>query len=1106
MARGLLGELSYDTTPRAYVAPPTKERKELFDTVENQYLVGRENKNALDAYLRTLPSNLSPEIYNNLVNTVKPVLDSVNSDNYRDKLMDVTQLANDIENKLGGRELVQQAAQASAALATYDKALEEGKIVDPQMAQWYKGLTQANIKPLTKDENGFISKPNVTPVPFAEYTDIQKNMDAVLKGWEADGTFSKNADGTFRVNRSVPGILDYTETESVSADEIREASMKYIQNDEKAMAYLNDKARFDTRNIMANGDTFAQILSPELKQKITGNPNATALDLDIAIREGKFDPNATLQNLYKNREVINKSEFGASKYGFTKEGVKTLEDKLLIASLEAQQKIYNKSAEAEMVQDNVSVTVNPFTPEQILNPTDVAQIKVAKSKLKEDRNVLQKEINDYQKNITAGLSGADSEQLDILNARQTIIDDQIAEISRQERELTKVIYDNGKKAGVNLDTRYSMFYNDSVEQAQKENTLGLDRLDRNRADVSFDLTSSIVNRNGKQFIKIKEGDKIVEKEVDNLQGVTREGGRVVYKSKNSTGYGKRIVEANKEAFFGKDGSVNTAVVKIPEGSEKGLLYRVPSKSEYGSMMVEGYNNKETYSNGIGIDKSNFKDEENGLILSNIALHDLNKIREKQGDFEWTISRPLNHLMVTGETTKHSLKAYTEMENNIRSRFLETPEQFKISSVDGSIIDMSDYIGEKFDIDPKYIDWKSSSIVPTIESNRKHGQMYGVSIKLTAEGVKELGSDEAASYARTNGFKVITVNPDSNERGESEYMRNTLLEAYRDVTDSNTPHSMNIRQDMGIVYLNNSPEGKAIDRLNLYTQSAGGDPAIWKVRDGKGGMTDYQITTTAKSANASDLMNVDYHLGKIENNTQMVLAVSADGKQPAQWKPLSEVNGSKEWNKVRFDTPTDIKGVVGKTLLDHDFKNKQQQATGTAKNAYAEFLQSVGYTQKENQTISTNYSKQVRTVQSQYDTPSLIKVLDNKGNKQTIESRVPASELADLRVKYPSNVASNNTFPYVNKGIMPNVDKVLATNNLTMTDGFRGEQTHKTTAKGSLHKYGQAVDFRANAEGLAFFDKVNGNADLMKQYGILNILKHGEGSNLHVHVEFNRDFN
>jgi hypothetical protein len=508
---------------------------------------------------------------------------------------------------------------------------------------------------------------------------------------------------------------------------------------------------------------------------------------------------------------------------------------------------------------------------------------------------------------------------------------------------------------------------------------------------------------------------------------------------------------------------------------------------------------------MGISRPSYLDNDSNRIISGKLIKSIEDIREKQGDISWDITTPLQYLMVTGATTKSNLLNYTNNEKANLQSFRTAPEQYSIKTPDG-VMTLGDYAKTKLglpDISPTYINWSQSNLVTLTDTDRKYGQKYGISLSLTPKGREAIKggwfSDGDESYNNTNSIKLVGVNTTKNVKEEQNRIQNMLLNTYKDIQDNNSLHDTNIAKQMGVVYFNNSNEGQAFDNLNLYTLPAGESKDI-NIRG-----NNYKIFSTIKDADKSDLMNVNFHLSQIVNGTEMVLARN-NKTNITSWMPLSTANNSNEINKVTFETPNDIKAVIGSTIMDADFKANKSKAVEN-RNVYSEFMQSSSYIQPNDKTIrSTSYTKEVRTVRSNYNNPEIINLTNNvTGKVAKFESRVPISDLVNISINNKNNVAETVQYPYVNKAIAPIVSNLLKQENVTMTGGFRGESTHEgltDSSDNSLHKYGFSVDIRKDEAGIRFLNKVKDNQSLLEQYGIINIMEHGV--NPHIHIEFKQN--
>lgn len=1095
----LLGALSYDTAPKQFVAPPIAERKALMKTKEDDYILTANTKNAIEDAKRNLPKDLSPEIYNNLLRKTDEVLNGVNADNYSDKVLDVQQFSHDFVNKLGGKELIEQKQQLGEASKVYDDALAKGDIVDPQMADWYKQRVRANVTPLGFDENGFVTKPNVKPVPYAKYQDMQALLDERIKGWAEDGTISvdKNT-GNILVNKQIPGYFGITQGTHISKEELLKAGQDYLRNDAKVQSYLNDKVAFDTRNVIPDANTLDTILTPEMKQVVLGNPNADVSDIQQAINDKSINPNSIIKTIFKEKTIADNSRFTAEKYGFDKETITLHEDKLLLESLKAQQDA-NKAAKLE--QSNVSVTVQPFTTQQVVNPTDIGALQINKLDLITKRKNAQIEINAYKKELANGNKDYSQETLDLKNEELSRVDQDIEELNNQQASLSKVMFDNAKKAGVDLNKTYTSIYNETKERVVTKSKEALKDI-----PYSVDVTNLVKYENGKAYIDnpnvlghkqyIVNGDAKGFAETD---AIIKEGDKYVYK--NLSSQGRNISDLiPTDTLLKPDGTLR-ANVTLTNKDDIRKLYKVPTIDEFKQMSVDAYNkdaSKGKYNPFSDTDAYGDYTYDTGqgykLLAKGKFIDDIDKVRESQGDFEWTIATPLSHLAVFGATQKTNLIAYNNMEKATNATFKETPEQFSIATPSGPV-DFGKYMKDTYgipSIDSTYIDWSKTNAKILLQTDRKYGQKTGLNIVLTKEGKEALGDKAKEVYGNFNSIKLVGLNLGQNIPEQQNLIKDTLLKTYADLSTDNSAHATDNKKQMGILYLNNSQEGTELNKMNLYTMAAG-ETKNWNVKG-----TDYQISTTTRDATQSDLMNVDFHLNKIQDNQQMTMAT--DGKETT-WKPLKFVQDDKSWKQVYFNSPEDIKAVVGATLLDAEFNARRTNAANIP-NAYQEYMNNSGYYQKSSkQTIVKDYGKVVKTVETYYGkTTEPVTILNNStGKKTAINFRVPLDALESLTDKYSNRIADTVEYPYINKTATHYVDNIMNDFPVTITGGVRGETSVKGSAENSLHKYGLALDLRADKNGLAFLNTIKGNSDLLKKYGIVNLLEHGEDN--HIHVEF-----
>lgn len=1082
----VLGSLYYDNTPPAYVAPPMKERKELMAIKEENYLVAKDTMNALDKVRQSIPKNLSPDIYNRVIGKLDSAMGEINADNMGEKLLDTKQIGQDLFNKWGAKELLDEQQQVEAVSSHFNAALEKGDIKDPDFANYKKAKSLENRQPLTVNLDGTISKPNIQPVNYAKYVDLTGKYDKLVNGWAADKWITKNPNGTITINRTIPGYFGLTEGAEVSAEEIFKAVQQNMSTDPEVSAFLNDQAEYKSANIPANAETVNQLLSPNVKKQLFGNENATIEDVQAAIDNGSLNPQAVIREAYKANDIINYASFPAYKYGATEEKMTTLKDDILLGALKEESD--RRKAAANAPVDTAVVTVQPFIAQQELNPKDVTVIKEVKQKLSIDRANLQEEIFNYQRGINEKQEGFDKEELARMNARQTSLDEQISEISRQEKDLSTTLLREASAAGVDLKKTYKDALPESKEKVKFVNELAL-----RATPFNIDVTSLVSNKNGNVQIKFKDG---TTHNIEDTEDIVKQGDKYIYTKSGSYPMTGETWRGIQHLAYNSNGEINKAYVSGMDAKGQELSVTLPTEEEFLNLAVEAYNNDDN-NTSMGIRKPYYN--KNGKVLSSAIFSDLEKVRKEKGDFAWSVTTPLEYMLVKGDTSKSDLKVFNNKEAANKDAFRENPEQYSVKTIDGTMM-LADYLKETYgipDMSDLYIDRAKSNIHTLTDTDRNYGQKYGMSIVLTKAGIDEAKS---GTFDANSTIKLVGVNLNKNVKAEQDDIRDTLLRTYANVNVGRGSHDSNIALQMGKMYLNNSPDGQALDALNLYTVPAG-ESKEFKLRG-----QDFTAHTTAKGSNRNDINNLNFHISKVANGKNYFLAIdNSDPTKPVKgWYSKEDVDKLDTLQKVAYDTPDDLKAALGATLLDGDYKAKKQSAANSG-NAYSEYMQTSNYqvSSDGNKVTSTDYTKDFNFIKRNYNKTETVTLVNNVTNKPvTFSANFAESDMYDLTTKFSDRIANTVEYPYINKSIAPNVENLLGQENVTITGGARGKDTHvglPDSAEGSLHKSGFGLDIRTDSDGLAFYDRVVNNQSLLDQYGIIKIMKHG--TTPHIHIEF-----
>lgn len=1068
---------------------------------ENNYLKTKETINLLDTFQRSLPKDLSPDVYYNLIGKTKEALDSITPDNYADKTIDATQLAYDVANKYGGNELLEQQKLLDEAKKKLDEAYKNKEIVDPAFLNYKKQLLKQSIKPLSVDENGFITKPTSPNISYAKYFDAQDFLDKFMKDFKPNVDYTINSDGTLTILRDMPGYLGLKSGEIVTEERLLGAGIKALSNNKEYQAYLQDYLPFINRGVEPTAAYLAENLPESFKAQFFGDKNADEYTIYNAIQNGTVDPKQVQQILSSFKEIGNQVQPYADKYSYKKDEIKMFTDELLLKSLEAQKQINieKAKAQAKAVQpDTAVVTLEPFTTQMIVNPKDIATIQTNKQALSNQRQDLQIQINKYKQQLKDNPDKVDYETLNRLQKEQDDLDYQIGTLEEQERGLGRAMFDKAKINGVDLESIYNKNIKASSNGIITKNSITL-------RDTNFkvDITSKIkFDKAGKPYIEHPNilgvrNQYIGEKGLG--RNIIKQGDKYFFINDDESGRSDKII-INYKDYINPDGTLKADVI-LTDKNDISKFYKAPSKEDFYKITAKAFGDGEGMSL-ISNKSGKLYEYDNGKNTYKIGYSvynedlpkALDKIRNTTGDYDLELAQPLSYLLVTGDTNKSSTKIYQNYEKAARRDFLTTPEQYSVN-IGGKLQGLGDYLKEKYGIpslSKEYIDWDKMGFRTLIQSDRKHGQIYGSIIHLTPKGLEEVKDKNPDVFNNTNSIKVALVNPNKEYNAQ---IKDQMIRSYPSLMNQDSEQAVDMKNQMGFVYISNSPEGKQIDSLNLYTMSAGDSKNI-KIRN-----QDYQINSLYQG----DLDNMQFHLSKASGNTNYVYATNGRDKT---WKPLSEVEKDNKtgdtWRKIIFESPSDIKSVIGASLLEKDVRNNTNANTNiNIENPYETYMNNSSFYNNTPQgTVISTYKKTVSTLQKQYQSPSTITIQNIEGKQVKIDARINSNDLFDLRNKYNSIIDKGVQYPYIHKSIESNLDSLLSSYALTVTGGLRGENTHdglSDSAENSLHKYGFGVDFRADEQGEAFLKEIQNNPDLAKKYGIINIKKHGK--NPHIHVEF-----
>lgn len=1098
-----LGDLDYSRASLPIVAPP-KNLPTVLNARENQYLQSVENKQALEDMVATLPhTKVDEPLYNELVGNTNSFLGSITPDNMADSVLNTQQFSKDFANKMGGRELLQNYQQYQNAIKTID----DNKDIPVDMKDWYK--SKIKVSPVQKSNvTGRYSTTPINPVRVAPYVDIGKELVDLFEGMKADKNIQENPDGTITILRPVPGYLQYNVGETVSRERLEQGIAGYINSRPDVTEYFGQRAEFMSDQVANPTVAFYQSLSPENKQELLGNPNATLEEVNTFLMTNNINPKKALQTVYKAGQLSNAMQPAISKYVYSQTTPTLVEDWLLKEYLKTQADLAKEAAKSAKPapEDLSSVSLLGWNTVQNVNTQSYEALSTDKTALATQTKDLQREITQYQNALNNKESGYTQEELNRKNQQMAILDDQIEQIEQQQKNINEGVFDIARKNGIDINSEYDKRIPTLTKEANYVNRTQV--LSDGRVDVTdkINFIGQTPMLYGTEVYALEQGqttegrgvaaygnNPIIRKETvngktrytysgqDNKQGVTTlpANYKVIQDRLTQDFISPRGEIISPEKVLNLDYTVNTNTVKVP------------TKEEYLGLVTDEY----------AKDSSSFltpnTKSKNGFIFTNGDRGLARDIEKKAGEFDIDVTRDLSYIYSTGAASKQSIKKYDNYVRKINHNMRNNPETYLVGDKP-----LSTALSEMgVDNLSTHVDWSKSTIYPLLQRDRKNGQMYGINIILTKEGRESLDGDAQELYSNTNSIKLPATYHGTNKSTEEAEIQDTLLTAFKDIMASgNTQHDINVLKATGETYINTTPEGKAIDAANLYVLPPG------KAVDINMRGLDLQIESSARTARGSNVANTDFRVSKGTGKSKQYLSQLEDGT--IDWLGVEESKG-----KVKdFNSPSDIKQFFGASMLQEDMTKQQQTTTPTVTNPYEAYIQGAtsfegsGYTKKTSNDIQvTNYGSYTRSFAQYYDEGSQTIGLKNSSGKTSyLTSRVPLSDLSDMRDFMGANIASNVSYPYINKSIASEVKSLVTDNNLLVSGGFRGEDTHnhlKGSNSNSPHKYGYALDLEDNEEGNNFFTQVNNDAALMKRYNIARILKEDD----HIHVEFNTKF-
>ena len=900
----LLGDLYYDETPRAYIAPPVQEIKALGKAREQDYLLAKSNENELEAALRNLPKDYSPEVYNNVVDKTRQVLSGLSADNYADKSLDVQQFANDFKTKLGAKELIEQAKIVEEGKATIQKAIDKGDIKSDEMKNFYLNKLKSSIKPLSIDPNTkYVSKPAGVDTTYNPFYDAQGETLKQIEGWKSNKNIVTDSKGRMVAGPHLPAYLGYQEGEEVKYDELVSKLSQGLKANPAYMAYVSDVAKARTEKL-------PPILDANfVKENLLPDANISVEEIQQRMQDGSItqaDLRAEAQRRIVDDYTNESVKLAAAKGSFKQIDQKYLADKVLDHNWDVEQKNIDRArADAKARQegtsapvDSTSATFATTTGFATTSDSTQASALVTKSKdITDKMTSLYADLNDYNKR-------KDADPSVVKEKRRAIQDLRISQeyITRAQRAQETDLVNTFNKEGVDMYKVFNESKGEAVKDIITKNQSVLEKSPNTRVDV----TSKITHRAGRDYITFNRGGRSKTLPVDTINGLVRTGNSYYFNPSEA-----EIVKSGKNEYmditdikditFDVNGQPTT---KVTTGAKD--FVRLPTKAEYTSQIVKDYqerNTGSTFGNSYNVDN---------VIYPNKVRDVLNDTRHALKDRPLEIHQPLTVINTTGATSKDLDKGMVNLNKALTQDFITSPTNYKVEDAFGVTQEVSTYLKSNFNVDlnPKYI--KDQKAYITTNSSPKNGQYYQGMIELTSDGIKEVMRKNPKALANGKYIKVALVNP-ANSPNITTAVREKVLQSYSKVRDSNNLSAQQKRLNLGAMHANNTSIGKDIDRA-LVDISVPNQPVPLTVQG-----YNYDITPVAEAGRGSDIDSQSYTIGRTVNNRRVVLAKDSYGGET--WVEPHAAGTE----PIRFTSTEDLKSYFGAKFLDAEYQGEVRTA-------------------------------------------------------------------------------------------------------------------------------------------------------------------------------------
>jgi len=1103
--------LSYNTSGLPYVAPPTKEILTFLDKGEERYLKTKQNLNLADELQKTIKYNpVSKGIYDELVSEVDLATSSITPENYADKELDSAQVAHDIANKFGGRELQQQQAAYSAAQSEIDKAEK----IRPEKKDYYQALLARQLKPITRDTSGAFNVPGVGVPTMVQDIDLFDKADKLLTGWKSSGTYVKDSNGRLSIDPGVLGQMGITKTEFADEKELYDTVINYLGNDPTNREYLQSEADFSLFNKEVTPDYLRNTLPDNiLKSYFPSKDPKDVTALDIQNLTGG-DENM-LKDMASHGIVSNQmNQVGsalANKHGFKEETKTFFTDQEYAESIKAKYVVKKTGSSDGTPNEAMGQLVIPQTATtmQIGNPTIYDNYKAQENEA--ITNYANKREEVLKLEAEYNTATPDQQLLlkeNVAKAREevAIADQEIQRARQAQNNLTKGTMKLATDKGVNVDKAYTenaiLISNDNAAANRKV---------AQQYGYSADVTNLVkpkssnevsINVKGRvHTLPILTADPAsAAKRMLTRDYVIKDGNSYkLYHNAESPELINNYTQGQKGSTFNslsnnlidtigfnklQDNPFNKQGIKDNSLSFKSNLITRPTGSDFKSMVSQLFMNPDTKFPGVP-DKTVALAKEEASKIKKVA---------KPGDVQ--VNQTLDYLYVPSDVKKGTAaKRLYDLGKVIDKTLISDGAQYKVRNNEGQWETLPLYVASLgLEFSDEHIDFSKLRTGIMLTSDRKYGQQYNIPLPLTAKGRAALKESGNEPFALAGTLNLTAVSATGRDNPFNKNVTDAVYKAYVESYGNTLPSGEEARQAFGQVTFDNSPYAKDFYGLNLYTLGHGATTQ-YKLPDGN----DINITAVKRSATPDKLGDNDFFISNAQGD---IFAYDAQiGKDRMVSKKEYEADTSaKLYRRKLFASPEDIGGLIGKSLLDRRalYNNNSSMQTNQVKTTGSSYIV------KPDSVISNEHRTSVNNTTKQYGTsasPRQIKTYS--GKEVTVNSRINPSQMTYIKDLVPGKIKPN-VYPYFNNTVANEAVKIINDYDLYVTDAYRPDSINKQrkeSAKDSLHQYGKSMDSRYNEGAKKLLADLSTNPQMAKNLGISYAFKHTVDGVSHLHIDF-----